>query len=146
MTDRPDFPPGGVPDGGLNADAVTIAPATAGISSIGKYEVIRRIGRGGMGTVYLARHPELDRLVAIKVLRDPLHNEELLQRFFREARAAGNLRHENIVTVYDVGHHDRQPFMAMEYVDGTSLADIIRRPTCHIVVVVAAGGEHGTES
>jgi tetratricopeptide (TPR) repeat protein len=93
---------------------------------IGKYEVIRRIGRGGMGTVYLGRHPEMDRFVAIKVLRDPLFDEELLQRFFREARSAGNLRHENIVTVYDVDQYDRQPFMAMEYVDGTPLSEVIR--------------------
>ncbi|MGH9204175.1 MAG: serine/threonine-protein kinase, partial [Vicinamibacterales bacterium] len=93
---------------------------------IGKYELIRRLGHGGMGTVYLGRHPELGRLDAIKVLRDPLFDEELLERFLREARAAANLRHENIITVYDVGQHDHQPYMAMEYVDGTSLAEIIR--------------------
>jgi serine/threonine-protein kinase len=93
---------------------------------IGKYEVIRLLGRGGMGTVYLARDPKLDRPVAIKVLRDPLFDEELLQRFLREARAAANLRHDNIITIYDVGEHDRQPFMAMEYVDGRTLSDVIR--------------------
>ena len=93
---------------------------------IGKYEVIRLLGRGGMGTVYLARDPQLDRPVAIKVLRDPLFDDELLQRFLREARAAANLRHDNIITIYDVGEHDRQPFMAMEYVDGRTLADVIR--------------------
>jgi serine/threonine protein kinase len=93
---------------------------------IGKYEVIRRLGYGGMGTVYLARDPDLDRLLAIKVLRDLLFEDELVQRFLREARAAGNLRHENIITVYDAGQHDHQPFMAMEYVDGTSLAEIVR--------------------
>ena len=86
---------------------------------IGKYEVIRLLGRGGMGTVYLARDPQLDRSVAIKVLRDPLFDDELLQRFLREARSAANLRHDNIITIYDVGQHDRQPFMAMEYVDGS---------------------------
>ena len=95
-------------------------------AQIDKYEVIRLLGRGGMGTVYLARDPQLDRPVAIKVLRDPLFDEELLQRFFREARAAANLRHDNIITIYDVGHHDRQPFMAMEYVDGRTLSDVIR--------------------
>jgi eukaryotic-like serine/threonine-protein kinase len=96
-------------------------------AQIGKYEVIRLLGRGGMGTVYLARDPQLDRPVAIKVLRDPLFDEELLQRFLREARAAANLRHDNIITIYDVGEHDRQPFMAMEYVDGRTLSDVIRR-------------------
>jgi serine/threonine-protein kinase len=78
-----------------------------------------------MGTVYLARDPDLDRLVAIKVLRDPLFDQELLERFFREARAAAKLRHENLITIYDVGQHDHQPFMAMEYVDGTTLASVI---------------------
>jgi serine/threonine protein kinase len=78
-----------------------------------------------MGTVYLARDPDLDRLVAIKVLRDPLLDEELLERFFREARAAAKLRHENLITIYDVGQHDHQPFMAMEYIDGTTLAGVI---------------------
>ena len=78
-----------------------------------------------MGTVYLARDPDLNRAVAIKVLRDALFDEELLQRFLREARAAANLRHENLITIYDVGQHDHQPFMAMEYVDGKSLAEVI---------------------
>jgi serine/threonine-protein kinase len=92
---------------------------------IDKYELIRRLGHGGMGTVYLARDPDLDRLVAIKVLRDPLFDEELLERFLREARAAAKLRHANLITIYDVGQHDHQPFMAMEYVDGTTLASVI---------------------
>jgi serine/threonine-protein kinase len=95
-------------------------------AQIDKYELVRRLGHGGMGTVYLGRDPDLDRLVAIKVLRDPLFDEELLQRFLREARAAANLRHENIITVYDVGQHDHQPFMAMEYVEGLSLGELIR--------------------
>jgi serine/threonine protein kinase len=93
---------------------------------ISKYEVIRRLGYGGMGTVFLARDPDLDRLLAIKVLRDLMFDEQLLQRFLREARAAGNLRHDNIITVYDAGEHDHQPFMAMEYVDGVSFAETIR--------------------
>ncbi len=92
---------------------------------IDKYELIRRLGHGGMGTVYLARDPDLDRLVAIKVLREPLLDGELLERFFREARAAAKLRHDNLITIYDVGQHDHQPFMAMEYVDGTTLASVI---------------------
>jgi predicted Ser/Thr protein kinase len=92
---------------------------------IGKYEIVRVLGKGGMGTVYLGRDADLDRAVAIKVLRNPLSDEELLQRFLREARAAANLRHANIITIYEVGQHDRQPFMAMEYVDGPSLGQVI---------------------
>jgi serine/threonine-protein kinase len=99
-------------------------------SQIGKYELVRRLGQGGMGSVYLARDPDLDRFVAIKVLREQLFDEELLQRFFREARASANLRHDNIITIYDVGQHDHQPYMALEYVDGQTLLEIIRsRPS-----------------
>jgi predicted Ser/Thr protein kinase len=93
---------------------------------ISKYEVIRRLGSGGMSTVYLARDPDLDRLLAVKVLREMMSEDEGTQRFLREARAAGNLRHENVITVYDAGQHEHQPFMAMEYVDGISLAELIR--------------------
>jgi len=88
-----------------------------------KYEVIRRLGRGGMGAVYLARDPDLDCLVAIKVLRDA--DEELLERFLREARAAASLHHENLITVNYFGQHEHQPFMVMEYVDGKSFKEII---------------------
>jgi serine/threonine-protein kinase len=106
---------------------VTRAP-----SRIDKYDVIRRLGSGGMGTVYLARDASLGREVAIKVLRGPVFDpdDEVLARFLREARATANLRHPNIVTVYDVGQHDHMPFIVMEFVDGDSLARIIqeRRP------------------
>ena len=80
-----------------------------------------------MGTVYLGLDPDLDRSVAIKVLREPMADEELLQRFLREARATANLRHENLITIYEVGSHDQQPFIAMEYVDGTTLGELIKR-------------------
>src|SRR5688500_3323428 len=79
-----------------------------------------------MGSVYLARDPDLGRSVAIKVLRDPVFDEELLQRFFQEARAAANLRHDNIITIYDIGQHEHQPYMALEYVDGQTLFEVIR--------------------
>jgi serine/threonine-protein kinase len=80
-----------------------------------------------MGAVYLGRDPDLDRRVAIKVLREPMADDELLQRFLREARAAANLRHENLITIYEVGSHDQQPFIAMEYVDGSTLGEAIKR-------------------
>ena len=78
-----------------------------------------------MGILYLALDPAIDRLVAVKVLRT--HNDELHDRFMREARSAGRLRHPNIVTIYDIGDHDGQPFLAMEYIDGETLNEIIRR-------------------
>ena len=95
---------------------------------IDKYEIVARLGSGGMGSVYLAHDPGLGRGVAIKLLRGPVFDEddELLARFLREARATANLRHQNIVTVYDVGQHEQQPFIAMEYVAGDSMATLVR--------------------
>ena len=95
-------------------------------SRIGNFEVLSQIGSGGMGSVYLGRDPELGRQVAIKVIREEVRDQEVLDRFFREARAAAALRHPNIITVYASGQHDHQPYMAMEFVDGESLAEIIR--------------------
>ena len=96
-------------------------------SRIGNYEVLRQIGSGGMGAVYLAHDQELDRQVAIKVIREEIHDQEVLDRFFREARAAAALRHPNIITIYASGQHEHQPYMAMEFIDGDSLADIIKQ-------------------
>lgn len=96
-------------------------------TKIGQFEVLRQIGSGGMGAVYLGRDPELDRQVAIKVIREEVHDQEVLDRFFREARAAAALRHPNIITIYASGQHEHQPYMVMEFVDGESLADIIKK-------------------
>jgi tetratricopeptide (TPR) repeat protein len=98
-------------------------------TSIGRYQVVKPLGRGGMGWVYLARDPSIDRLVAIKLLREGLETEELRERFVREARTAGRLRHANIVIVFDVGDHQGQPFIAMEYLPGQTLADLIKQNT-----------------
>jgi eukaryotic-like serine/threonine-protein kinase len=94
---------------------------------IGTFEVIRQIGSGGMGAVYLGRDPELDRPVAIKVIREEVHEQEVLDRFFREARAAAALRHANIITVYASGQQDHKPYIAMEYIEGESLSEIIKQ-------------------
>ena len=79
-----------------------------------------------MGAVYLGRDPELGRQVPIKVIREEVRDQEVLERFFREARAAAALRHANIITGYASGEHEHQPYMVMEYVEGDSLGDIIR--------------------
>ena len=94
-------------------------------SHIGNFEVLRHLGFGGMATVYLGRDPELGRQVAIKVIREEIRDQEVLDRFLREARAAAALRHPNIITIYASGEHDHQPYMAMEFVDGETLAEII---------------------
>ena len=94
-------------------------------STISRYEIKRELGRGGMGTLYLALDPLIDRLVAVKLLR--VDTEEIRARFLREARAGGRLQHKNIVTFYDVGVYEDQPFIAMEYVKGETLAEVILR-------------------
>jgi serine/threonine protein kinase len=88
--------------------------------------VHERLGRGGMAEVYLAHDAKLDRLVALKLLREFDH-DELLKRFEREARAIARLAHPNIVTIHELGDHDGRPFIAMEYVAGESLAELTRR-------------------
>ena len=77
-----------------------------------------------MGSLFLAWDPMLERQIAIKLLRDD--NEELRERFAREARSVAKLRHRNIVTIFDVGEQDGQPFIAMEYIQGQTMGDLIR--------------------
>jgi eukaryotic-like serine/threonine-protein kinase len=94
---------------------------------IGKYDVIDVIGRGGMGIVYRAKDPYLDRLVAIKIMTiNTAEYPDLLDRFFREAKATASFQHANIVTVYELGEHEGSPFLAMQYLEGSSLDAIIR--------------------
>ena len=93
--------------------------------TVGRYHVERLIAHGGMGSVYLARDPAIDRLVVIKFLKEGFDDAAARERFAREARAAGRLHHPNIVTVFDVGEHDNRPFIAMEYVSGETLAQLI---------------------
>ncbi len=88
-------------------------------TKIGKYEVLSVIGRGGMGVVYKARDPQLDRLVAIKMIIGA--NPALLKRFDTEARSTGSLQHQNIVTIYDFGNQDGNPYLVMEFLEGMSL-------------------------
>jgi eukaryotic-like serine/threonine-protein kinase len=95
-------------------------------ATISRYKIIKRLGEGGMGSLYLARDPDIDRLVAIKQLRDDVESDELRERFRREARSVGRLRHQNIVIVFDVGEDEGRPFIAMEYIEGQTLSGIIR--------------------
>ena len=92
---------------------------------LGRYEVLDLIGRGGMGSLYRARDPRIDRLVAIKVLREDFDTAELRERFAQEARSAGALNHPNILTIYDIGDYEGLPFIAMEYLPGKTFADIV---------------------
>ena len=95
----------------------------------GNYRVTRKIGEGGMGAVYLAEHVLLGRPAAIKILlRELSHRQDLVARFFNEARAATAVKHPGIVEVYDYGNHtDGSAFIVMEYLDGESLSARLRR-------------------
>ena len=93
-----------------------------------RYEVVRAIGRGGMGTVWLARDSVLGRNVAVKQIGGlPGEPANETQRAMREARSAAALNHPNAVAVYDVVDHDGRPWLVMEYVEGETLAEVIAR-------------------
>src|SRR5271165_3817428 len=95
-----------------------------------RYELTHLIARGGMAQVYRARDRLLDRPVALKVLFPELSvDRAFVERFRREAQAAANLSHPNIVPVFDWGEADRTYYIVMEYVDGEPLSSIIRDPT-----------------
>ena len=96
-------------------------------STIGAYEILGLLGAGGMGEVYRARDTRLDRVVAIKVLQGHLTlDEDVRQRFDREARIISSLNHPHICTLYDVGHQDGMDYLVMEYLEGESLAERLR--------------------
>src|SRR6201991_2208506 len=98
------------------------------MKSVGRYEVLREVGRGGMAMVYLARQTDLDRFVALKEL-GAFHASDpsFAQRFLRESRVAGSLSHPNIVTVHDYFEHDGTPYIAMEYIERGSLRPYVGR-------------------
>ena len=113
---------------------------------IGHYQVLSRIGRGGMGEVFLAEEKKLGRRVALKLLRSEFTtNEERLGRFRQEARAASALNHPNILTIHEIGQEGPLHFMATEYVDGETLrqhissAGMTLGETLRVAVQVASG-------
>jgi tetratricopeptide (TPR) repeat protein len=111
-----------------SAEAASQSGPNIGASVSGRYIIRGTLGRGGMGIVYKADDTVLDRTVAFKVLPDTLkENPQALANFLREAKSAAKLNHPNIVTVYDAGEQDGSFYIAMEYVDGNTLKDIIKR-------------------
>ncbi|MGD8794913.1 MAG: serine/threonine-protein kinase, partial [Anaerolineae bacterium] len=115
-------------------------------SSLGNYQIIEELGRGGMAIVYCAYQPSLNRYVAIKVLPPQLSfDQQFVDRFQREARAAANLRHPNIVVIHDVAHHDDTYYIVMEYLEGRTLKQLVEQTgplppqrAAHIAEQVAA--------
>jgi serine/threonine protein kinase/putative intracellular protease/amidase len=115
-----------------------------------RYEVIRELGRGGMGAVYLARHKVMNRLVALKLIRPDLtRNQKIVERFMKEVHVSAQQSHPNIVTAFDAQRDADSLFLVMEYVEGINLHDWIRkngplsiRQACHFALQIAQGLEH----
>lgn len=98
------------------------------VREIGNYQVIKEIGRGGMGVVYLAKDKNLGRDVALKTLKVNDFSDELeLERFQREAELTASLNHSGIITIHEVGVHENTPFFAMEYIEGESLKEYVEK-------------------
>jgi serine/threonine protein kinase len=110
--------------------ATTGAPDLERGASVGRYVVLNRIGSGGMGVVYSAYDPELDRRVALKILgfSDPARPTRGNDRLLREAQAMARLSHPNVIAVHDVGEHDHRIFIAMEFVEGQTLTQWLESP------------------
>jgi serine/threonine protein kinase len=120
---------------------------------LGKYEIQRMLGKGGMGAVYLAQDTLLKRMVALKVLpKDKAKNPTLVKRFHAEARSAAALRHDNIVMLYENGQADGYDYISLEYVDGTDAARLINtrgilpvRRSTEIIKQVAIALDHAQQ-
>src|SRR6516164_6260608 len=131
-----------------------IAGRWRGFVISGKYRLLERLGAGGMGAVYLCEHVHMGRKVALKIL--PVQQAEdpaSLARFYREARAVARLDHPNIVRAHDIDHDGKIHFLVMEYIDGSSLQEIVSNhgpldPTraAHYVAQAALGLQHAHEA
>ena len=110
---------------GLDA---TMRDFSGGQKVFNRYTLIKTLGRGGMGVVWLARDEELERNVALKFLPEDLRHDPLrLAQFHNEVRVARTISHRNVCRTYDIGDADDRPFLTMEYVDGEDLASLLRR-------------------
>ena len=106
----------------------------------GRYQILREVGRGAMGVVYEARDPNIGRVVALKVLRqDRITTEKFVNRFLKEAKVVGRLSHPRIVTIYDVGEDQGTIYIAMEFLEGIPLSDLINNKRFDADEVVELG-------
>ena len=108
----------------------------------GRYEILQTLGQGGMGAVYKARDLELDRMVALKVIRPELaKNPAIIDRFKQELRLSQQVTHKNVIRIYDLGEGDGVKFITMEFIEGEDLRTLIRET--QEVSAGKSGGDHG---
>jgi CHASE2 domain-containing sensor protein/predicted Ser/Thr protein kinase len=118
--------------GGGNASEDFLSTETGTRPTLGRYEIIKQLGKGAMGIVYLGQDPRINRTTAIKTFRfsddfEPEEAEKMKQKFFREAESAGTLSHPNIVTIYDAGDEHDLAYIAMEYLEGADLSKFTKK-------------------
>ena len=123
-----DYSPGPTPEKSVRQSAARAAADPAMPAELGGYEILKQLGKGGMGAVYLARQISLDRAVALKVMNEQWANDPVfIARFVREAYAAAQLTHHNVVQIYDIGQDSDINYFSMEFVEGKSLGDVLKK-------------------
>jgi tetratricopeptide (TPR) repeat protein/predicted Ser/Thr protein kinase len=147
MANDPDETATAASSGQSYAGHGVVATGAAAPLMLGRYVIVRELGAGGMGVVYAARDPELDREVAIKLLRARVRSaadeDQARARLVREGRAMAKLVHPNVIRVYDIGLHEGQVFVAMELIDGGTLAEWQAkgpRPWREVLAIYASAG------
>src|SRR6516164_6669625 len=102
-------------------------------TQLGRYEIRSKIGAGGMGEVYLAEDTSLHRKIALKILPEGLAaSKDRMRRFVQEAQSAAALNHPNIATIHEIGVHESTHFIAMEFIDGQTLREVIYQPQANL--------------
>jgi serine/threonine-protein kinase len=109
-------------------------------ATVGSYRILSKLGEGGMGAVYLAEHTLIGRKAAVKVLLPELsHNQEIVNRFFNEARSTAQIKHPGLIDIYDFGYHEGgSAFIVMEFLEGENLASFLRREKRPSLAIIAA--------
>jgi eukaryotic-like serine/threonine-protein kinase len=108
--------------------------------NLGRYTIVKQVGKGAMGVVYQAHDPQIDRMVALKVLRkDRISGESFVKRFIKEAKVVGRFSHPNIVTIYDIGQEQEDVYIAMEFIEGEPLNEILLKKKFSLDEVISLG-------